>query len=80
MSSQLKLKVVLFFLHVQIYLYLADVKTEANTKEKVESRVDNLQKAADALDLAIARLTPEHEVKVRRPNTCRYMSVQLCFF
>ncbi len=48
----------------QVYLHLADMSGQADTREKVDSRLDNLQKAADALDLAITRLTPEHEIKV----------------
>ncbi len=48
----------------QVYLHLADMSGQADTREKLDSRLDNLQKAAEALDLAIARLTPEHEIKV----------------
>lgn len=45
----------------QIYLHLADVSSEPDTREKLDTKVDNLQKAADTLELAITRLTPANE-------------------
>lgn len=47
----------------QIYLHLANVRGEMDTgtPDNLDSRIVNLQKALDSLELAIARLSPSED-------------------